>query len=92
MRVLKKKMQREGIFRELKQRRSYEKPSQRKVRERAEPFGGLARSRASRLSATACFRPRSRNSDRAPLADSVPEQSFKATRIKARTGRAKNAV
>ncbi|MBV9567314.1 MAG: 30S ribosomal protein S21 [Hyphomicrobiales bacterium] len=36
MRVLKKKMQREGIFRELKQRRSYEKPSQRKVREKAE--------------------------------------------------------
>ena len=36
MRVLKKKMQREGIFRELKQRRSYEKPSQRKARERAE--------------------------------------------------------
>ena len=36
MRVLKKKMQREGVFRELKQRRSYEKPSQRRVREKAE--------------------------------------------------------
>jgi small subunit ribosomal protein S21 len=36
LRVLKKKMQREGIFREMKQRRSYEKPSERKVRERSE--------------------------------------------------------
>ncbi len=36
LRVLKKKMQREGIFREMKQRRSYEKPSERKVREKSE--------------------------------------------------------
>jgi small subunit ribosomal protein S21 len=36
MRVLKKKMQREGIFRELRQRKSYEKPSEKKNREQAE--------------------------------------------------------
>lgn len=36
LRVLKKKMQREGVFREMKLRRHYEKPSERKVRERAE--------------------------------------------------------
>ena len=36
LRVLKKKMQREGTFRELKRRRSYEKPSERRVREKAE--------------------------------------------------------
>jgi small subunit ribosomal protein S21 len=36
LRVLKKKMQREGIFREMKLRRAYEKPSERRVRERAE--------------------------------------------------------
>ena len=36
LRVLKKKMQREGIFREMKLRRCYEKPSERRVRERAE--------------------------------------------------------
>ncbi len=36
LRVLKKKMQREGIFREMKLRRSYEKPSERRVREAAE--------------------------------------------------------
>ncbi|WP_119460303.1 30S ribosomal protein S21 [Rhodospirillaceae bacterium SYSU D60014] len=36
LRVLKKKMQREGVFREMKLRRNYEKPSERKAREKAE--------------------------------------------------------
>jgi len=36
LRVLKKKMQREGVFREMKRRRSYEKPSERRAREKAE--------------------------------------------------------
>jgi small subunit ribosomal protein S21 len=36
LRVLKRKMQREGTFREMKRRRSYEKPSERRVREKAE--------------------------------------------------------
>ena len=36
LRALKKKMQREGAFREMKLRRSYEKPSERRVREKAE--------------------------------------------------------
>lgn len=36
LRVLKKKLQREGVFREMKARRAYEKPSERKIRERAE--------------------------------------------------------
>ena len=36
LRVLKKKMQREGVFREMKQRRHYEKPSEKRVREKAE--------------------------------------------------------
>jgi small subunit ribosomal protein S21 len=36
LRVLKKKMQREGIFRELKKRKAFEKPSERKARERGE--------------------------------------------------------
>jgi small subunit ribosomal protein S21 len=36
LRVLKKLMQREGIFREMKLRRAYEKPSERRARERAE--------------------------------------------------------
>jgi len=36
LRVLKKKMQREGVFKEMKQRRFYEKPSERTTREKAE--------------------------------------------------------
>jgi small subunit ribosomal protein S21 len=36
LRVLKKKMQREGTFREMKHRRAYERPSERRTREQAE--------------------------------------------------------
>jgi small subunit ribosomal protein S21 len=36
LKALKRKMQREGIFRELKRRKHYEKPSEKRVRERAE--------------------------------------------------------
>jgi small subunit ribosomal protein S21 len=36
LRALKKKLQREGVFREMKLRKHYEKPSERKVREKAE--------------------------------------------------------
>lgn len=36
LRALKKKMQREGIYREMKLRRDYEKPSEKKKREKAE--------------------------------------------------------
>ena len=36
LRTLKKKLQREGVFSEMKLRRNFEKPSQRKAREKAE--------------------------------------------------------
>ncbi|MBW3536000.1 MAG: acetylornithine deacetylase/succinyl-diaminopimelate desuccinylase family protein [Gemmatimonadetes bacterium] len=36
LRALKKKLQREGVYREMKLRRHYEKPSERRARERAE--------------------------------------------------------
>ena len=36
LKALKKKMQREGLFREMKLRKHYEKPSERRVREKAE--------------------------------------------------------
>lgn len=36
LRALKKKMQREGIYREMKMRKHFEKPSERRVRESAE--------------------------------------------------------
>jgi len=36
LKALKKKMQREGLFREMKLRGAYEKPSEKRTRERAE--------------------------------------------------------
>jgi small subunit ribosomal protein S21 len=36
LKALKRKMQREGVFREMRLRKHYEKPSERRVRERAE--------------------------------------------------------
>lgn len=36
LRMLKKKMQREGIYREMKLRRHFEKPCERKAREKSE--------------------------------------------------------
>jgi len=36
LRALKKKMQREGLFREMKARQYFEKPSEKKARQRAE--------------------------------------------------------
>ena len=36
LRALKKKMQREGMFREMKLRRDFEKPSEKKKREKSE--------------------------------------------------------
>ena len=51
IRVLKKKMQREGLFREMRQRKAYEKPSERRTREKAEAIRRarkLARKQAQR--------------------------------------------
>ncbi len=36
LRALKKKLQREGLFREMKARKSFEKPSEKKKREKQE--------------------------------------------------------
>jgi len=51
LRVLKKKMQREGMFREMKARRAYEKPSEKRAREKSEAIRRsrkLARKQAQR--------------------------------------------
>jgi len=62
MRALKKKMQREGLFREMKERRAYEKPSERRVRERAQAIARqrkAARKKLQREGLLASPRPRS---------------------------------
>lgn len=51
LRFMKKKMQREGLFREMKARAAYEKPSEKRVREKAEAIRRarkLARKKAQR--------------------------------------------
>jgi small subunit ribosomal protein S21 len=51
LKALKKKMQREGIFREMKLRNYFEKPSEKKAREKAEAVRRarkLARKKAQR--------------------------------------------
>jgi small subunit ribosomal protein S21 len=51
LRILKKKMQREGIFREMRQHTAYEKPSEKRVREKGEAIRRarkLARKKAQR--------------------------------------------
>jgi small subunit ribosomal protein S21 len=51
LKALKKKLQREGVFREMKLRGHYEKPSERRAREKAEAVRRarkLARKRAQR--------------------------------------------
>ncbi|WP_084420530.1 30S ribosomal protein S21 [Henriciella litoralis] len=51
LRALKKKMQREGLFREMKSRTHFEKPSEKKARQKAEAVRRarkLARKRAQR--------------------------------------------
>jgi small subunit ribosomal protein S21 len=72
LRALKKKMQREGIFREMKLRNYYEKPSEKRAREKAEAIRRarkLARKKAQRegggvvgasAAASATARPRGR--------------------------------
>ncbi|MEN5082056.1 30S ribosomal protein S21 [Bosea sp. TWI1241] len=63
LRVLKKKMQREGVFREMKRRAAYEKPSERRVREQADAVRRarkLARKQAQREGLIAKPKPRVR--------------------------------
>jgi len=83
LRVLKKKMQREGVFREMKRRRFYEKPSEKAAREQGEAIRRarkLARKKAQREGLIAAPRgkkvPPRRLSGRGPfsVAGAVPPQ------------------
>ncbi len=63
LRVLKKKLQREGVFREMKMRNAYEKPSEKRVREKAEAIRRarkLARKQAIREGLIAAPKPKPR--------------------------------
>lgn len=63
LRALKKKLQREGVFREMKLRNYYEKPSEKRARQKAEAIRRarkLARKRMQRESGVAAPSPTSR--------------------------------
>ena len=67
LRVLKKKLQREGVFREMKRARFYEKPSERAAREKSEAIRRarkLARKQAIREGLIAA--PVKKTNDRRP--------------------------
>jgi small subunit ribosomal protein S21 len=49
LRALKKKLQREGVFREMKLRRNYEKPSERRKREKSEAVRRMRKVMRKRL-------------------------------------------
>jgi small subunit ribosomal protein S21 len=75
LKVLKKKMQREGVFREMKQRSAYEKPSERRVRERAEAIRRarkLARKQAQREGLLPPPKPRPDRAVRRPVFPTTP--------------------
>ena len=52
LKALKKKMQREGVFREMKLRRNFEKPSEKKPAKRRKPFAAPASWNANVWNAT----------------------------------------
>ena len=62
LKALKKKLQREGVFREMKLRNYYEKPSEKRARQKAEAIRRarkLARKRAQREGLLPAPKPRS---------------------------------
>ena len=64
LRALKKKLQREGMFREMKRRRHYEKPSERRAREAADAvrrLRKLERKRAQKEGLIKAPRPKNQN-------------------------------
>jgi small subunit ribosomal protein S21 len=49
LRMLKKKLQREGLFREMKLRKNFEKPSEKRKREKAESIRRMRKVLRKRL-------------------------------------------
>ncbi len=67
LRVLKKKLQREGFFRELKRKKFYEKPSEKKARHKSEAIR-RARKQARKLAQREGLLPKPVRQDRRPAA------------------------
>ena len=89
LKILKKKMQREGVFREIKQHAAYEKPSERKVREKAEAIRRARKLTRKKLQREGLLpmpkvkpkvpgRPDIFRSNRGPLGESTPAAPYSA--------------
>jgi small subunit ribosomal protein S21 len=79
LRVLKKKMQREGVFREMKRRRFYEKPSEQSAREKSEAARRarkLARKQAIRDGLIAAPRKKQAQLRKSPTPLALPAKSL----------------
>ncbi|AJC83846.1 30S ribosomal protein S21 (plasmid) [Rhizobium etli bv. phaseoli str. IE4803] len=70
LRALKKKMQREGLFGEMKERRAYEKPSERRVREKAQAISRQRKAARKKMQRKDCWPGVSRRQ----RVDSFPER------------------
>src|SRR5688572_30926604 len=96
MKVLKKKMQREGIFRELKRKRYYEKPSEARAREKGEAVRRarkLARKQAQRDRAVpACGRACGRGARPRPSRGRGPRTASRSSACASAHGRCPHAA
>ena len=93
LKVLKKKMQREGVFREMKRRKAYEKPSERKTREKAEAIRRVrkaARKQAQRDGLIPM--PKRREDARRSIARPVNLKTAKALGLTVPLGRAADGI
>ncbi len=61
LRALKKKLQREGVFREMKLRTHYEKPSEKRARQKAEAIRRARKLARKRLQLESGIEPASHN-------------------------------
>ena len=68
LRALKKKMQREGIFREMKMRDHYEKPSEKRAREKAEGIRRARKMARKKLQREGLLPPTPKPAPRTPVA------------------------
>ena len=75
LRALKKKMQREGIFREMKLRGHYEKPSEKKAREKAEAVRRARKLIRKRMQREGLLPSKPRGARRDPLSSSEQASS-----------------
>ena len=78
LRALKKKMQREGVFREMKRRKAYEKPSERKAREKAEAIRRARKAARKQAQREGLSRPPNAGRTRAVRSDGRGRPEFSA--------------